>query len=86
MIWVLPLVAVVEDLSLLWLAAAVLTAAIWPTAYLAEGLHGPPHEYYSPAFMALIALRNVVFCIATVRLLTSGRLRLRAKRPVVALR
>jgi hypothetical protein len=68
MIWVLPLVAVVEEFDLLWLAVAVLTTAIWPAAYLAEGLHGS-HQYYSPAFLALIGLRNLLFCVATTRAL-----------------
>jgi hypothetical protein len=69
MIWVLPLVAVVEEFDLLWLAVAVLTTAIWPAAYLAEGLHGS-HQYYSPPFLALIGLRNLLFCVATARALT----------------
>jgi hypothetical protein len=84
MIWVLPLVAIVEGFDLLWLALAVLTAAIWPAAYLAEGLHGA-HHYYSPPFLALIAARNLLFIVATARILAWSPIRRRAERPVVAL-
>jgi hypothetical protein len=84
MIWVLPLVAIVEGFDLLWLALAVLTTAIWPPAYLAEGLRGA-HHTYSPAFLALIAVRNLLFCVATIRLLAWSPLGRRAERTEVAL-
>lgn len=68
MIWILPLVAIAEGFDVLWLLIALLTTAIWPIAYLAEGLR-PPHNYYGPGFLLLIAARNLLFLIALWRLL-----------------
>ncbi|HEV7128159.1 MAG TPA: glycosyltransferase 87 family protein [Ktedonobacterales bacterium] len=65
LIWVLPLVAYVMELDLLWLAVGVLTTLIYPFLYFAH-----PHILLVAAdwrFLPAIALRNVLLVVVTVR-------------------
>ena len=69
LIWVLPLIAIVErDYDLVWLAVCALTTLIFPFAYDSTGLRGQPMPAEYPLyFPALIAVRNVLLVVATVR-------------------
>lgn len=77
LIWVLPLVAIMErDYDLVWLAVCALTTLIFPFAYDSTGLRGQPMPaQYPPYFPALIAVRNALLIVGTVRFAT------RAARP-----
>ena len=72
LIWVLPLVAIVErEYDLLWLAVCALTTLIFPFAYDATGMRGRPMPAAYPlAFTALIAVRNGLLLAATARFAT----------------
>jgi hypothetical protein len=72
LIWVLPLVAIVEgDYDLVWLAVCALTTLIFPFAYDSTGLRGRPMPASYPLyFPALIAARNALLVVATVRFAT----------------
>jgi hypothetical protein len=69
LIWVLPLVAILEgDYDLVWLAVCALTTLIFPFAYDSTGLRGQPMPAEYPLyFPALIAVRNALLIVATVR-------------------
>lgn len=69
LIWALPLVAIVErDYDLVWLAVCALTTLIFPFAYDSTGLRGRPMPAQYPLyFPALIAVRNALLLVATVR-------------------
>jgi hypothetical protein len=69
LMWVLPLVAIMErDYDPLWLAVCGLTTLVFPYAYDWTGLRGRPMpEAYPLYFPALIALRNALLLVATVR-------------------
>lgn len=71
-IWALPLVAIVEgEYDLVWLAVCALTTLIFPFAYDSTGLAGHPMPPEYPLyFPALIAVRNALLVVATVRLAT----------------
>ena len=84
LVWVLPLVAIVEgDYDLVWLAVCALTTAIFPYAYDSTGLRGEPMPAQYPLyFPALIAVRNALLILATVRFATRpARLRAREAAP-----
>jgi hypothetical protein len=83
LIWVLPLVAIVEgDYDLVWLAVCALTTLIFPFAYDSTGLRGEPMPAQYPLyFPALIAVRNALLIVATVRFATRPA-RLRTPAPV----
>jgi hypothetical protein len=72
LIWVLPLIAIVEgDYDLVWLAVCALTTLIFPFAYDSTGLRGRPMPAQYPLyFPALIAVRNALLVVATVRFAT----------------
>jgi hypothetical protein len=85
LIWVLPLVAIVEgDYDLVWLAVCALTTLIFPFAYDSTGLRGEPMPSLYPLyFPALIAVRNALLVVATVRFATRAA-RLGAPAPAAA--
>jgi hypothetical protein len=68
LIWVLPLVAIAEaEYDLIWLAICLLTTLIFPYAYDWAGLHGLGLRDYPLFFSALIAVRNGLLLLVTVR-------------------
>jgi hypothetical protein len=68
LIWVLPLVAIVEaDYDPVWLVICLLTTLIFPYAYDWAGLHGLGVHDYPFLFSALIALRNGLLLLVTAR-------------------
>jgi hypothetical protein len=69
LIWVLPLIAIMErDYDPVWLAVCALTTLIFPFAYDSTGLRGRPMPAEYPLyFPALIAVRNALLVVATVR-------------------
>jgi hypothetical protein len=69
LIWVLPLIAIMErDYGLVWLAVCALTTLIFPFAYDSTGLRGKPMPAEYPLYLpALIAVRNALLIVATVR-------------------
>lgn len=78
LIWVLPLVALLEDLDPVWIAICALTTLIYPVMYVQDHLIGTPGPYpYSGDFLGAIAIRNLLFCVATLRLLLPVGMRLR---------
>ena len=71
LIWVLPVVAVVEGLDLLWIAVCLLTALDFPVLYR---LHPFGIAPYGWPFMLVVAVRNLLLLVVTARaILTSGR-------------
>lgn len=86
LIWVLPLIAIVEqEYDPLWLVICGLTSLIFPYAY--EALHaGPGTPVYPPAFLGLIALRNVLLVGATLRFARRSPATARAEVPELAQR
>ena len=77
LIWVLPLVALVDDrIDALWLAVAGLTTLIYPLLYLADGVLGTPGPFpYGGDLLFTVAVRNVLFGVATVRAMLPERAR-----------
>jgi glycosyl transferase family 87 len=70
LIWALPLIALLEDLDPLWIAICALTTLIYPILYVEDRLIGTAGPYpYSGDFLAAIAVRNLLFAVATLRLL-----------------
>jgi hypothetical protein len=67
LLWILPFVAVVYELDLLWLAICVLTTLEYPI--LASNLAPTWKETYDPLFLSVLALRNALLVIATVRVI-----------------
>ena len=67
LLWILPFVAVVYELDLLWLAICVLTTLEYPI--LASNLAPTWKETYDPLFLGVLALRNVLLVIATIRVI-----------------
>jgi hypothetical protein len=67
LLWILPFVAVVYELDLLWLAICVLTTLEYPI--LASNLAPTWKETYDPLFLGVLALRNALLVIATVRVI-----------------
>jgi hypothetical protein len=70
LLWILPFVAVVYELDLLWLAICVLTTLEYPI--LAANLAPTWGETYDPLFLGVLALRNVLLVIATIRVITQS--------------
>ena len=80
LIWVLPLVALLEDLDPLWIAICALTTLIYPVMYVQDHLIGTAGPYpYSGDFLGAIAVRNVLLATATLRLLLPAGARLRRR-------
>jgi hypothetical protein len=71
LIWVVPLVALVEgEYNLLWIAVCVLTTLIYPFAYREFQLYGMiTPDSYPLVFLGLIGARNALLLAATVRAL-----------------
>ncbi len=67
LLWILPFVAVVYELDLLWLAICVLTTLEYPI--LASNLASSWGETYDPLFLGVLALRNALLVIATIRVI-----------------
>jgi Glycosyltransferase family 87 len=68
LIWVVPLLATTVGFQTRWLAVCVLTALIFPALFevgIAQGVS----IAYSPWFLAVIAVRNALLLILTVRFL-----------------
>jgi hypothetical protein len=85
LMWVLPLVAIVEgEYDTVWLAICALTTLIFPYAYDWTGMRGRPMPASYPLYLpALIATRNVLLVVATVRFARRGRTAATAVRPSV---
>ena len=74
LIWLLPLVAVESGLSIPWLAVAALTTAIYPFQYQRDGLLVPyAPDAFSTQMLALVAARNALLVVLTVRAVAAGR-------------
>jgi len=71
LIWVVPLVALVEgDYNLLWIAVCVLTTLIYPFAYRGYQLYGlSTPDSYPIVFLGLIGARNALLLAATALVL-----------------
>jgi hypothetical protein len=67
LLWILPFVAVVYELDLLWLAICVLTTLEYPI--LASSFAPTWGETYDPLFLGVLALRNALLVIATIRVI-----------------
>jgi hypothetical protein len=72
LIWVLPFVALVEELDVVWVVVCLLTTLIYPIYYqhfapLATTLVVRPKAQL--VFLGTVALRNGVLLVATVRVL-----------------
>ncbi len=65
LLWVLPLVAVVDGFDLAWLAICLLTTLDFPILYTVR--HQITTVTYTPAFMPVLALRNLLFIGVTLR-------------------
>jgi hypothetical protein len=70
LLWILPLVAVVYELDVLWLAICALTTLEYPV--LAATLSPSWGETYDPVFLGALALRNALLLIATIRVVTQS--------------
>jgi hypothetical protein len=68
LLWILPFVAVVYELDLLWLAICLLTTLIYPV--LIATLAPSWATTYDPLFLSVLALRNALLLIATIRIAT----------------
>jgi len=71
LIWVLPLVAIVEGLTWRWLVICALTSAIYPFLYMSNLLsYGAASAgTYGPLFAGMIVLRNGLMVYALVMVL-----------------
>ncbi len=69
LMWVLPMVVIMEqEYDVTWLAICALTTVIFPYAYDWAGLHGTGTPASYPLFFpALIAVRNALLLVATLR-------------------
>jgi hypothetical protein len=67
LLWILPFVAVVYELDLLWLAICVLTTLEYPI--LASNLASTWKDTYDPLFLGVLASRNALLVIATIRVI-----------------
>jgi len=63
LIWVLPVVAAVEGFDLLWLAICILTTIVYPNLYLTRPTFAT--VTYTPAFMPVLAARNLLLLALT---------------------
>jgi hypothetical protein len=68
LLWVLPFIAVVYGLDLVWLAICALTTLEYP---ILVAILSPTWETtYDPLFLGVVALRNALLLIATIRVIT----------------
>jgi hypothetical protein len=74
LIWVLPLVAEVEGIDVLWLVVCACTTLIYPVLYVNEHIFGTPGPLpYTGTFLGTIAIRNLVLICATLRIIDPSR-------------
>jgi hypothetical protein len=74
LIWVLPLVAEVEGVDLIWLVVCAGTTLIYPVLYVNEHIFGTPGPLpYTGTFLGTIAIRNAALIVATARVLLPGQ-------------
>lgn len=74
LIWALPFVALVEGLDAVWVLVCVCTTLIYPVLYVSEHIFSTPGPYpYSGTFLGMIAVRNAVIVLATIRVLHPRR-------------
>jgi hypothetical protein len=71
LIWLLPVVAAVEGFDLLWLAICVLTTLNYPIIY--QMRHPIWTVPYTPEFMPVLAVRNLLLLYVTVRAIIGPR-------------
>jgi hypothetical protein len=67
LLWILPFVAVVYELDLLWLAICALTTLEYPI--LASSFAPTWGETYDSLFLGVLALRNALLVMATTRVI-----------------
>ncbi|MDQ6692259.1 MAG: DUF2029 domain-containing protein [Candidatus Dormibacteraeota bacterium] len=80
LIWALPFVALVEGVDTVWLLVCACTTLIYPVLYVSENIFGSAGPFpYSGTFLGMIAIRNAVLIIATVRVLSPRRAGARAE-------
>jgi hypothetical protein len=72
LLWVGPLLAVVDGFQFRWLAVFLLTALIFPVLFQVAVQYSPT-IVYSWAFLAGIALRNLLLVVCTVLFLVARR-------------
>ena len=64
LIWVLPVVALVEGWDLLWVAICLLTTLDYPVLYRLHPFGAAPYDW---PFMLVVAARNALMLVATLR-------------------
>jgi hypothetical protein len=67
LLWVLPFVAAIYEVELLWMAICLLTTLIYPV--LIATLAPSWQTTYDPLFLSVLALRNALLLIATIRVI-----------------
>jgi len=68
LIWALPLVALIEGFSPIWIVIGLLTSLIYPILYEVDQLHGNgTPSRYTLHFLGVIAIRNGLILWATYR-------------------
>lgn len=78
LIWVVPLVASVDGFDVLWLLVCMLTTVDYPIIYQMRPLIEVP---YTPAFMPVVAARNLVLVYITARAIFRQPARVRRALP-----
>jgi hypothetical protein len=86
LIWVLPLVAIVEGLTWRWLLICALTSAIYPFLYVSNLLSfgATSAGTYGPLFAGMILLRNALLVYALVMVVRAGSSKLRMIAPTAS--
>ena len=72
LLWVAPVLAVVEGFRYRWLAVCLLTALVFPLLFQVAVQYQPTIRY-SAVFLAGIAARNLLLVACTARFLTTAR-------------
>jgi Glycosyltransferase family 87 len=67
LIWIIPLVALIEGLDLVWLLIALLTTLIFPILFDHVDVRGTGLLIYPWPMLAAIAARNILLLVATLR-------------------
>jgi hypothetical protein len=86
LIWVLPLVAIVEGLTWRWLLICALTSAIYPFLYVSNLLSfgATSAGTYGPLFAGMILVRNALLVYALVMVVRAGSSKLRMIAPTAS--
>jgi hypothetical protein len=66
LIWLVPLVAIVEGFDWMWLSICLLTALDYPILY--HAFASSMMRHYAPILLAVIAARNILLVLAIARL------------------